>query len=190
MSEKLFYYDLETTGTKFWRNGIHQIAGMIEVDGKIVEEFNFNVKPYHDAEIEDEALEVAGITRADLGTYREMRDVYVELTGILNKYVDKFNKKDKFFKVGYNIAPFDDQFLRAWFVQNGDNYFGSYFWGDAIDLRCIAVNKLKGVRAEMENFKLVTVAKQLGIEVDEEKLHDAMYDIIISREIYQKLQIT
>ena len=26
---KLFFYDLETTGVKFWKNGIHQISGKI-----------------------------------------------------------------------------------------------------------------------------------------------------------------
>ena len=33
--EKLFFYDLETTGTKFWKNGIHQISGAIVIDGEI-----------------------------------------------------------------------------------------------------------------------------------------------------------
>ncbi len=33
---KILYYDLETTGVKYWKNGIHQIAGMVEIDGEIV----------------------------------------------------------------------------------------------------------------------------------------------------------
>lgn len=38
---KLFFYDLETTGACSYRNGIHQISGEIEFDGKIVETFDF-----------------------------------------------------------------------------------------------------------------------------------------------------
>ena len=42
---KLFFYDLETTGTRYWKNGIHQISGAIMIDGEIKEKFNFKVKP-------------------------------------------------------------------------------------------------------------------------------------------------
>ena len=38
-------------------------------------------------------------------------------------------------------------------------------------------------------MKLKTVAKYLGIEVDKSKLHDAWYDIEITRQIYAKLLI-
>ena len=29
---KLLFFDLETTGVKFWRNGIHQIGGIVDID--------------------------------------------------------------------------------------------------------------------------------------------------------------
>ena len=32
---KLFFYDLETTGVKHWKNGIHQISGRIVIDGEL-----------------------------------------------------------------------------------------------------------------------------------------------------------
>lgn len=34
---KLLFYDLETTGIKYWRNGIHQISGEIVIDGEVKE---------------------------------------------------------------------------------------------------------------------------------------------------------
>ena len=37
----------------------------------------------------------------------------------------------------------------------------------------------------MENFQLKTVAKFLGVEVDETKLHDAEYDIYLTIEIFK-----
>lgn len=32
---KQLFYDLETTGTKYWRNSIHQLSGMVVVDGEV-----------------------------------------------------------------------------------------------------------------------------------------------------------
>lgn len=39
----------------------------------------------------------------------------------------------------------------------------------------------------MENFKLMTVARTMGIEIDENKLHDATYDIELTRDIFYKI---
>src|SRR5690606_11562747 len=106
---------------------------------------------------------------------------------ILGRYVDKFRKQDKLHLVGYNNRGFDDPFLRAWFVQNGDNYFGSWFWSDSIDVLVLASEYLRASRHTMENFKLMTVAKELGIEFDESKLHDALYDVKITRALYNRV---
>ena len=48
----------------------------------------------------------------------------------------------------------------------------------------LASNKLVERRAEMENFKLSTVAKFLGIQVSEDNLHDAFYDIYLTKAIF------
>lgn len=103
---------------------------------------------------------------------------------MLAKYVDKYKKTDKFFLVGYNNASFDNQFLRGFFLQNNDQYFGSWFWSNSIDVMVLASNKLVERRAEMENFKLSTVAKFLGIQVSEDNLHDAFYDIYLTKAIF------
>ena len=103
---------------------------------------------------------------------------------MLGKYVDKFNRKDKFFLVGYNNAAFDNNFLRGFFLQNGDEYFGSWFWSNSVDVMVLASNYLLDRRAEMENFKLSTVAKFLNIAVEDDALHDAQYDIELTKLIY------
>lgn len=185
--EKLFFHDLETTGVRYWKNGIHQISGVIEIDGVAQEKFNFKVQPYKDAIIEDEALAVGGITREMLAGYAPFNEVYRSLTKILGSYVNKFDKTDKFHLVGYNNASFDNSFFRAFFVQNGDNYFGSWFWADTIDCMVLASNYFRHRRASLPNFKLATVAAALGAEVSEEKLHDAQYDIELTRYIYHKI---
>lgn len=182
---KALFFDLETTGTYPGKHGIHQISGMIVIDGEIKEKFDFKVRPNPKAEILDEALSVAGVTREQIMAYPPMEEVYRKFVDeILAKYVDRYNKKDKFFLVGYNNASFDNQFLRGWFLQNGDQYFGSWFWANCIDVMVLATPYLAARRAEMENFKQGTVAKFLGIQVDDTKLHDALYDIEICKAIY------
>lgn len=181
---KLFFFDLETTGVNPAKNGIHQISGEIVIDGETKESFDFKVRPNPKAIIEDEALTVAGVTKEQILSYPEMSIVYKEFISMLSKYVDKFNKKDKFFLVGYNNTSFDNQFLRGFFLQNNDNYFGSWFWSNSYDVMVLATPFLADKRHEMENFKLSTVAKFLDISVDESKLHDAGYDIFLTKSIF------
>lgn len=181
---KVLFFDLETTGTLVNKHGIHQLSGSVVIDGETKESFDLRVQPNPKAEITQEALDVAGVTKEQILAYPPMGEIYRKFTAMLDKYVSKYDKKDKFFLAGYNNASFDNQFLRAWFLQNNDKYFGSYFWSNSIDIMVMATPYLAPKRAEMENFKQGTVAKTLGIQVDDSKLHDALYDIEICRAIY------
>ncbi len=184
---KLFFFDLETTGVSPAKNGIHQIGLEIVIDGITKESFDLKVRPNPKAMIEQEALDVAGVTKEQILAYPPMEEVYSRLTAMLGRYVDKFKKTDKFFLVGYNNASFDNQFLRGFFMQNGDNYFGSWFWSNSIDVMVLATQYLMDRRSNMENFKLATVAKEMDIAIDESKLHDASYDLYLTRAIYDKI---
>lgn len=190
---KLFFFDLETTGTEFWKHGIHQISGCIDINGEVKERFNFRVAPNPAAKIVPEALAVGNVTEEQIKAYPPMQEVFALISTMLGKYVDKYNKQDKFYLVGFNNAGFDNQFFRAWFTQNGTtekeraygNYFGSWFWSNPMDVFVMATPKLMAVRHTMEDFKLKTVAKALGVEVDESRLHDAAYDIELTRQIFK-----
>lgn len=181
---KLFFYDLETTGTNPGRHGIHQISGEIVIDGKSVETFDFKVQPNPKAQIEDAALAVGGVTREQIMAYPPMGQVYTQLVTMLAKYVNKYDKTDKFHLVGYNNRGFDDNFFRGFFLQNGDNYFGSWFWADSIDVLVLASTFLADRRADLPNFKLATVADFLGIDTTTGKLHDASFDIYVTKAVF------
>lgn len=181
------FFDIETTGTMFWKNGIHQLSGAVVIDGVMKESFDLRVCPNPKACIDDAALSVSGVTREQICGYPPMEDVYKEFVAMLGKYVDKYDRKDKFFLVGYNNSPFDNQFLRAWFKQNGDDYFGSWFWSNSIDVMVLASQFLADRRCDMKDFKLATVAEECGVAVQRDALHDALYDIRLTMELYKRV---
>lgn len=150
---------------------------------------NFDMKPHPKAIVEKEALEVSGKNLQDLASdsHIPFTSAFRQVNEFLDERVDKYDKQDKMFLVGYNNASFDNPFFRAFFKQNNHKYFGSYFYPNPLDVYVLATEKLKEVRHEMENFKLHTVAKELGIEVDESKLHDAEYDLNLTWKIYKKV---
>lgn len=187
---KLMFYDLETTGLDYATCGIHQVAGaIVEYDEKsngikFLDHFDLKMKPHKGKKVYKAALDVGGITVDDIQSYPEPLDVFGKFLGYLTKHVNKFNPDDKMFLVGYNNMHFDNPFLRQWFTDCGERYFGSFFWSNSIDIMSEASRVLLQFRPYMPNFKLSTVAKMFGVKVEEDKLHDGMYDIRLTAQIF------
>lgn len=187
MSLKLLFFDTETTGLRYWKDGIHQISGCIDIDGEIKETFDFKVQPNPKAEISDEALAIAKVTREQIANYPPMETVFSEFIKMLGKYVNKNDETDNFYLVGFNNSSFDNNMLRAWFKQNGGEKYSSWFWSNCFDVFVMATPYILNQRPKMKSCNLFNVAKALGIEVNEKKLHDAFYDNEITRAIFYKL---
>lgn len=184
---KKIYIDLETTGVDHRIHGIIQIAGIIEIDDKVVKEFDLQCNVNYGVEFDPEALVITGKTIDDISAYDPPEEVYKVFCKIMKEFVNPYDKTDKFAFIGYN-ASFDMSFLREWFTKNGDKYgIGSWCWFPYIDIMTLAYHFLIEQRPSMENFKLATVADHFGIEMDESELHDALYDIRLARRIYRNL---
>ena len=181
---KYFFVDTECTGVDPKKNGVIQIAGRIVINGKVVERFDIRAKPFPDDVIEDEALAVNGITREQMETFQAPREAYRQLTAILSRHCDKFKRSDKFHFVGY-FGDFDANMIRSWFEKNNDVYFGSWFWSPILDVAKLAGVRLMEKRHQMINFKLLTVATWLGLDVDPTKAHDADYDIDLTMRVFK-----
>lgn len=190
MKNKVYhiFVDLETTGTNPEVHGIHQICAIAYLDGKEVKRFVSNAKPLPNDKIDGEALKVCGVTVDQLMQYPEPIEVYWSFVEWLNSMVDKYNKKDKAYFIGYN-ARFDCDFLCSWFNKLGNKYFFSYFWSPPLDVMMLAFAILtstrESVRSSMPNFKLGTVCAQVGIPHNESMAHDAVYDIEQTVRLYE-----
>lgn len=181
---KILYFDTETTGKDPIKNGIVQISGIIEIDGVIKETFNFKVSPGAEDLIEEEALKVTGLTASEILGYPDRKIVYRQLVLLFSKYINKFDKKDKFTPAGYNVR-FDIEFLSSFFKKNNDVYFGSWCAWQGVDaLPLVHYMHFLG-ELNLVNYKLSTLCEHFGIGI---KAHDAMSDIIATRQLILKIR--
>jgi DNA polymerase-3 subunit epsilon len=182
------FIDVETTGLDPYFNGIWELAVVLRIDGTVVDSKIYHMKPFERDRIDPKALAVGHITEEDFVPFPVPILVHADLTSWLKKYVNPYGRGDKFWFIGYN-ALFDYQFLRKWFEKCGDRFCGSWFWHPPIDVMTLAGYCLREQRPGMADFKLATVAAQLGIAVDREKLHDAGYDIALTTQIFDRLRM-
>ena len=193
---KYFYCDLETSGVDKNKHGILQIAGCIEEDNKVKEYFEWFVKPYPDQIIDTEALAVNNIKPEDIENFMDPKVCLFEIKKLCEKYINFWDKTDKFMFVGYN-AKFDYDFFREFFVKGSitekekqfGNGFGNYFWVPPLDVMNVAAMALRKNRGayNLPNFKLMTVAKLFGLVNDDADFHNAKFDIDITRALFKLL---
>lgn len=188
---KILYYDLETTGLDHMLHAPIQFAGLLEIDGQIVESLEYTMKPYPDDLIDAGALQVNGRTMEEISTFADPTDVLGWICERLDKHVNTRSKSDGIFLCGYNNVHFDDQFLRQWFIKAGYDQWAymNRFWNESLDMRILCAAALVRERSGMPNFKLTTVARHFGIEVDDAKAHEAMYDTELVRALSRKVGV-
>jgi len=182
---KILWYDTETTGLTE-NSAMFQISGVIEIDGEEVEEFDIFCHPHERADISEQALEVTGMSREELEGFQSPKKAYDELVEIFSKYIDKFNKDDKFIVAGQNVK-FDIDVLNRFFRRNNDNYLGSFLnYKQVFDTLSIYMAlEIADVVPKLENHKLETICKIMGVELS--NAHNSLADIKATKEVGDKL---
>jgi DNA polymerase-3 subunit epsilon len=186
---KKCFIDLETTGVDRKLNHIFQLSGAItDLKDNVIEEFDFRFRPHSILNLEDSALDKTGVDADQLRSFpMSSEDAFVQFVNLLSRHCDRFNKEDKLQFIAYN-AKFDDEFLREWFLLNNDNFYGSWFWTPAICVMQWAAAFLIDVRGALPNFKLGTLCECAELGWEEEKAHDAKYDIEKTIALYKYLR--
>lgn len=190
---KILWLDTETTGLKAEENDVIQIAGIFDIDTIAGEEFNMYVQPYNWENISEEALKVNGHDIAQLRTYEPGASIHRRLVDILGRFLDKYDRTDKAFIGGQNPS-FDRDFLKAFWIKNGDPYFGSWFDYHTIDLcswslafHIKRIVDLRDPNTGRISVRLSNVAQAFGLE--QEEPHDALSDIRLTRRIFYECMI-
>lgn len=179
---KLLFIDLETSGLNPKKHGVIQIAGIVEIDGEEKERFDLKCSLFSGQFMDSHALAVNGITEHTIRAYPEPSEAYEKLIAIFDKYVDRYNKADKFYMVGQNPS-FDYAFLEEWFNKNGNGFLYAYINYAKIDLIGLTAAFTVGGIIRPENMKLATIAKLFDVPL---VAHDAMSDIEATRAIFHK----
>jgi len=185
--KKRLYLDLETTGFNSYSNGITELGAIYVEDDVVVEGFNCFINPYtynKKMVVVNEAISFRGVTEADLLGYATSKESFNDFIKWLDSICNKFDKKDKIQIVGYNSDTFDIKFLKDWFKDSGNKYYGSYFSHETIDVfNLVKKHKIKK-EFNLKNDKLSTIAEHYNIEIN---AHIAMDDIIATYKIHQIL---
>lgn len=180
---KVFYFDVETTGLDCTKHSIVQLAYIVEKNFNVFEAGNLLIRPFAHDPIDSEALAIHKRTKEEVLSYPEPAVVYRDLCEIFNKYIDKYDKNDKFYPAGFNVG-FDLDFLSAFFKAMGDNYLGSFLNWKRLDPLPFLYNMDFSGELELPNYKLETVCKHYGIDLI---AHDALSDIRATRKLIHSL---
>jgi DNA polymerase-3 subunit epsilon len=186
---KILFYDLKTTGINPEKSGIYELTAILvnmDINNVSSELTRFNLKINSltlNKEYDNKILKANNITIEEIKQYKDSQIQFKEFCNILDKYCDRYNTVDKILLCGYNNLHFDNQFLRNWFIDNNNNYFGSYFWSNSIDVLSETSRYLFHYRPALKNFQLKTVAKTLNINFDN-ILNDEFFEIQLTMEIY------
>lgn len=182
-AEKVAWLDVETTGLDPVKQDVIQVAGIIEIGGNVMEEFEFKCQPHSFENIENRALEVHGYNREDLKRFELPIKAKNQIEAIFSKYVGKYDKTDKFTMAGYNV-PFDYKFMKQFWLKCGDKYWGSFINYKLMDIYPLFELYCRVANVTLPNHKLVTAAEYFGLDFDSfGGAHDAMGDIRVTREI-------
>lgn len=188
-THKELFIDIETSGTNAEQDAIIQIAGIIRIDGVEQERFSWYMYPSPGDRVSQEALDINNLTLEYLQEHGiSQQQGYERFVSILESYIQKFDKSDKFFLKGWKVY-FDMEFLSWWFIKNGDNYFFSWAHTLPWDVATYFITLFE------DNFHLLppkmnqsVAADFLQLPYNKDKLHDAVEDIDLSMRIYDKVK--
>lgn len=186
--QKILWLDVETSGFSAKRNGILSIAAILVVDGVTKREWLFDREMNPDGrEIDDGALLVNGFTREQISENENWQMVNRAFIEWLKKCYENIGDFEPAICGGY-VNSFDIRFVENWFEASEvmpASYLIDCRSTALLDVHEIVRRSLHPSMVGLENKKLVTVAKALGVDLQD--AHTALGDIQATIEVWKKL---
>ena len=194
--------DVETTGNIVGFHEVIQVA-ILPLDNLLNEidvlPFYINIKPQHPSRADSAAMRV---NRLDLNKLCQTGMDPIAAADLLKDWMDKtlklgYNKYGtkpcRFRPVGHNYAGYDCEMVRAWLDQ-GLSY-EEFFHPHCHDtmLEGVALNtklSMRGKQLHFDKVGLNAMCKKMGIEYEQGKHHDALYDTRLTAQLFKKLMNT
>ncbi len=184
MIQKKIFIDVETGGIETPESALLQLAVIVDFNGSTIDSGCWYIRPHPGDAISDGALEVNGITREQIETFKSPHTVLREFLTLLGRHVKKYDKSDKFTICAYN-AGLDTNHVEAWMQKGGVGWYGSYFTRYPLDpYKMTAYLVEAGIMDQLPNYKLATVCEYWGIPLPD--AHDAMADIQATRSLHYR----
>ena len=184
--------DTETTGLHIAKHGLIQVAALaLDKDLNIRDKFMMDIKPNNGYEVSEEALEVNGFTRERISKGFS----YTHFCSKFMSFVEK-NFSETPTTIG-QFYPFDFAVLDYVFTISGypDNQINKIISNKFIDTKSLVMtlNMIAQKNNKEKVFPVASLSKpgglkdKLGIDSSKFVAHDAMGDVLATREVLLKL---
>lgn len=166
------WIDVETTGLSEKKQDIIQMACIPVINGVPQKPFNEFCQPINYATIEQEALDIHGITIQQLRTFQSPDEMIEKFVNYVNSFGVKFTI------AGFNVS-FDKRFISATFskLKRTSDFFKLF----TIDVHC-TYKRAQQVKTQIasQSLKLEALANLYNIQIN---AHDALSDIAATIEV-------
>tara|TARA_R110002020_G_scaffold148509_3_gene324356 strand:- start:1019 stop:1627 length:609 start_codon:yes stop_codon:yes gene_type:complete len=193
MALKLFFFDTETSGINPVNDDIWQIAGMVEVNGKVIDAFDIKMRPRYIERIPEKLFKMFNTTKEEMMKYPSRESAFDKVLDFFSKHTDIESRDGSLIPVGHNAASFDMAFFKKFF--NEEFKYKSMEWQHLLDYHCIDTMNLCALAAltgvfpeEADSLRLADSCEIMGIDFDEEEAHDALYDVKKTRSLFKAFQ--
>lgn len=192
----VIFFDVECSRLNLMDdNKIFQISWLIIDNNKIVKSCNYYLK-WKNFRISRGAAAVTKFQQSWVDGGNDPRDV-------LEEFWKDLNNTD-YLIAGHNILMFDVYIVKLWREQFGLNMDWSIldrFYDTNIMAKAYKLNikpdkdnllawsyKMANLRVKGVKTNLTAISKELDIKVDESKFHEALYDLHVNEQVFNKLK--
>jgi DNA polymerase-3 subunit epsilon len=179
------YLDVETTGLNSKTCGLIEVAGVFEIGGIIIHEFELLINPYsypREVEVQEKALAVNNRTIPEIQTFLDQKVAFDYLLQCIEHFENQYRCNNPII-IGYNVN-FDVEFIQEWFVVNNIKY-ASYFNYKYIDVYQLVLNMAYLGIFDIGPNSLKDMC--LKLDIDLTNAHTAIADIKATRDLHRKL---